>query len=101
MLANTPADGLDILTRMATAAAERAAAQSTGALRLAGCDRLALTDGSVAADIDVESWAVEADRRKIVISVFATAPQDDGRRRMAGSARFTFTPLTPTGRASA
>ena len=92
MLSNAP-DGLDLLTAMAAAAAERASTQLVGAVRLARCESLELAEGFQAGDVDLESWAVDADRQAIVISVFATAPQAGGGRRMAGSGRFTFTTL--------
>lgn len=92
MLSNAP-NGLDLLTAMATAAAERASAQLVGAVRLAKCESLELAQGFQPGDVDLESWTMDADRQAVVISVFATAPQEGGGRRMAGSGRFTFTTL--------
>lgn len=94
MLSNAPPDGLDLLARMAAAAAEQASATLRGTIRLAGCQSLDLAGDPGAAGIDLESWAVRTDDRQAVIAVFATAPQADGRRRIAASGRFTFAALT-------
>ena len=91
MLSNAPANGLDLLALMAASAAERASMQLTGTVRLARCESFELAAGFPPADIDLESWAIDTDRRVAVISVFATALAEGGARRMAGSGRFTFT----------
>ncbi|NIJ35430.1 hypothetical protein FHR22_000079 [Sphingopyxis panaciterrae] len=93
MLSNAPANGLDLLALMATTAAERASARLFGAIRLAGCEALEFAEGFLPSDVDIESWAVRGDAQNIVISVFATAPQDGGGRRMAASGRFIFAAL--------
>ncbi|MGN6358208.1 MAG: hypothetical protein ACTHLU_12120 [Novosphingobium sp.] len=95
MLSNQPVKGLDLLTRMTESASERAAAQLFGAIRLAKCDSLALDEGYLPGDVDIESWSVFADHQAVVVSVFAIAPRDDGAgTRIAGTGRFTFTTLT-------
>ncbi|WP_411341594.1 hypothetical protein V6U71_07135 [Sphingopyxis sp. J-6] len=94
MLSNAPIHGLDLLARMAAAAADRAAARLCGAIRLADCQSIALAEDLDAADLAIESWAVRADEGRAVIAVFATTPQADGRRRIAASGRFTFAALT-------
>jgi hypothetical protein len=78
---------------MAAKAAERASAQLYGSIRLAKCEALELAEGFQPEEVDLESWAVRADEQNAVIAVFATAPQDDGGRRMAASGRFTFAAL--------
>jgi acyl-CoA hydrolase len=93
MLSNAPANGLELLSLMAAKAAECASAQLFGSIRLAKCDGLELAEGFMAEEVDLESWAVRANEQNAVIAVFATAPQDDGGRRMAASARFTFAAL--------
>lgn len=93
MLSNAPANGLELLSLMAAKAAERAATQLFGSIRLAKCEGLELAEGLLAEEIDLESWAVRADEQNAVIAVFATAPQEDGGRRMAASGRFTFAAL--------
>lgn len=98
MLSNQPVKGLDLLALMAKSASERAATQLPGMIRLAKCESFTLDEGYLPGDVDLESWAVFADRQAAVISVFAMAPKDAGDPaagpRMAGSARFTFTTLT-------
>lgn len=93
MLSNAPANGLELLSLMAAKAAERASAQLFGTIRLAKCESLELTEGFLAEEVDLETWAVRADEENAVIAVFATAPQGDGGRRMAASGRFTFAVL--------
>lgn len=93
MLSNALPSGLDLLARMAATAAERASAQLTGAIRLSECDRFELAEDVCGEDIAIETWAVATDPQAVIISVFASAPQVDGGRRMAGSGRFTFTKL--------
>ena len=90
MLSNAPASGLDLLTRMATTAAAHAAVRLGGAIRLAGCEKFELAAMGIEDDLTLESWTVDAGRRQMVISVFATAPQANGGRRMTASGRFTF-----------
>jgi hypothetical protein len=94
MLSNDPVKGLDLLARMADTASARAAAQLLGTIRLAKCESFELAEGYAADEVDFESWSVFADHQAIVVSVFATAPQDGGGRAMAGTGRFTFTTLT-------
>lgn len=93
MLSNAPANGLELLSLMAAEAAERASAQLYGSIRLAKCEGLELAEGIQPEEVDLESWAVRADEQNAVIAVFATAPQEDGGRRMAASGRFTFAAL--------
>lgn len=95
MLSNQTVRGLDLLARMTESASERAAAQLLGTIRLAKCDSLALDEGYLPGDVDIESWSVFADHQAVVVSVFATAPHDDGAgTRIAATGRFTFTTLT-------
>jgi hypothetical protein len=93
MLSNASANGLELLSLMAAKATQRATAQLHGSIRLAKCEALELAEGFQFEEIDLESWAVRADEKDAVIAVFATAPQKDGGRRLAGSGRFTFTAL--------
>ena len=93
MLSNAPTNGLELLSLMAATAAERASSQLYGSIRLAKCEALELIEGVQPEEIDLESWAVRGDGQNAVIAVFATAPQQDGGRRMAASGRFTFAVL--------
>lgn len=94
MISNRPEKGLDLLGAMASAAAERASVHLPGTIRLAKCEQVQLNDGFSAPDVDLETWSVSADDQAIIVSVFATAPQEGGGRTMAASGRFTFTTLT-------
>ncbi|HZV10965.1 MAG TPA: hypothetical protein VFF94_14485 [Novosphingobium sp.] len=88
------ADGRDLLGAMADAAAARAGAHLGSAIRMARCDRVQLNEGITAPEVEVETWPVSTGPQAIVISVFATAPRDDGGRVTAASGRFTFTTST-------
>lgn len=101
MLSNAPTNGLELLSLMAAKAAERASAELYGSIRLAKCEALELADGFIADEVDLESWAVRGNEQNAAIAVFATAPQDDGGRRMAASGRFTFAALPRQRRARA
>ena len=101
MLSNAPTNGLELLSLMAAKAAERASVELYGSIRLAKCEALELAEGFMGHEVDLESWAVRADEQNAVIAVFATAPQDDGGRRMAASGRFTFAALPGQRRARA
>jgi hypothetical protein len=93
MISNRPEKGLDLLGAMVSAAAERASAHLPGTIRFARCEQVQLNEGFSTPDVDLETWSVSEDHQAIVVSVFATAPQDGG-RAMAASGRFTFTTLT-------
>lgn len=93
MLSNAPANGLELLSLMAAKAAERASRALVGSIRLAKCESCELSEGFLPEDVDLESWAVRSDPQNVVVSVFATTPQEGGGRRMAASGRFTFTAL--------
>lgn len=90
MLANTPASGLNLLARMAEAAAAKAHACLLKPIRLARCEAVELRDAFAGDNVTLESWSVRADGRAVTVSVFATVPRDGG-ARMAGTGRFTFT----------
>lgn len=94
MISNRPEKGLDLLSAMVSAAADRASAHLIGTIRFAKCDQVQLNEGFSAPDVDLETWSVSADHQAIVVSVFATAPRGDGCRTTAASGRFTFTTLT-------
>ncbi len=94
MLSKARPYGLDLLSLMTAMAAERAQSHLAGTIRLAKCDSFELAEGYGPEDVALESWTVHADRQAIVIAVYATAPQEDGGRNMAGAGRFTFTSLT-------
>ncbi|MFT4054543.1 MAG: hypothetical protein QM681_08550 [Novosphingobium sp.] len=94
MISNRPEKGLDLLGAMVSAAAERASAHLPGTIRCARCEQVQLSEGFATPDVDLETWSISADHQAIVVSVFATAPQDGGGRTMAASGRFTFTTLT-------
>lgn len=94
MLPNRPENGLDLLGAMVGAAADRAALHLAGPIRFARCDCVQVNRGFSSPDVDLETWPVAEDHRVIVVSVFATAAQDNGSRTMAASGRFTFTTLT-------
>lgn len=93
MLSNAPPNDLELLSLMAAKAAECASAQLFGSIRLAKCEGLELAEGFMAEEVNLESWSVRGDGQKAVIAVFATAPQEDGGRRIAASGRFTFAAL--------
>lgn len=93
MLSNAPISGLDLMALMADTAAAWALARLPGGVRLSACESFRLAEGFAVDDVEVESWAVVEDRQAVTVSVFATAPQQGGGRRMAGSGRFTFTTL--------
>lgn len=93
MLSNAPANCLELLSLMAAEAAARAARELVGSIRLAKCESCELAEGLLPEEVDLESWAVRSDPQNVVVSVFATAPQDGGGRRMAASGRFTFAAL--------
>lgn len=94
MLSNRPEKGLDLLDAMVNAAAERASSHLLGTIRFAKCDSVQLNEGFSTPDVELETWSVSADHQAIVVSVFATAPRDDGGRTTAASGKFTFTTLT-------
>lgn len=94
MLSNRPENGLGLLDAMVSAAADRASARLAGTIRIAKCDSVRLNEGYSAPDVELETWFLFADHQAAVISVFATAPRDDGGRTTAASGRFTFTTLT-------
>ncbi|AXB80213.1 hypothetical protein [Novosphingobium sp. P6W] len=93
MISNRPEKGPDLFGAMVSAAADRASSHFVGTIRFAKCDAVHLNEGFSAPDVDLETWSVSEDHQAIVVSVFATAPQDGG-RTMAASGRFTFTTLT-------
>lgn len=97
MLANSREPGLELLNQMAEAAARRAALQLCPPFQLTQCMMVELRPGLASAELKLESWAVRTDGRAVTISVFATAIRPEGPNRMAGTGRFTFSPL-PTDR---
>lgn len=94
MLANARHDGIDLLMRMASAAASKVDACIAGPFQLSGCDAVEFRDGFAADELNLESWAIRADDGQVTVSVFAIAPRAGG-ERMAGRGRFTFT-IIPT-----
>ncbi|MGE4429606.1 MAG: hypothetical protein AB7E05_02565 [Sphingobium sp.] len=94
MLSNQPDNGLALLDAMVNAAAHRAASHLRGFIRFAKCDAVQVHEGYAAPDVELETWSLSADHQAVVISVFATAPREDGGRTTAASGRFTFTTLT-------
>lgn len=94
MLSNRSEKGLDLLGAMVNAAADRASSHLQGAVRVAKCDAVQLNEGFSVPDIELEARPLFADRQAVVVSVFATAPREDGGRTTAASGRFTFTTLT-------
>lgn len=93
MAITPPSPDHDLLGAMAQAAAQCAARHRPGALRLARCDDLQLTQAHALPDIRIETHAVRQDDQAIVISAFATAARSDGERTTAATGRFTFTTL--------
>ncbi len=79
---------------MVAAAAERASSHFLEVIRFAKCDDVQVNEGFATRDVDIETWPLFADHQAIVVSVFATGPNDDGSLATAASGRFTFTTLT-------
>ena len=101
MLPNSRKIGLELLERMAQAAAQRAALQLLRPFQLTHCVMVELRPGLAAEDVRLESWAVQGDARGVTISVFATAAvpaamDQAAADRMAGTGRFTFATLPHT-----
>jgi hypothetical protein len=94
MLANVSPYGMDLLTLMATTAAQCSASQLIGRTRLAKCESFDLVEGYLPEDITLECWPVFADHQAVVVQVVATAPREDEMPLVAGRGRFTFTTLT-------
>ncbi len=87
-------DGAGLVARMADAAVAKACARTNARLALTRCDDVEISrplPGET--PVAIEAWIVRCEPGGTIISVFATAPNTDGRERLIAHGRFTLKPF--------